>query len=88
LTGKISAVLVVVGAFLILATAAVAGSGAAGGQYLGVGGKTQTSVTPSKPQSGTLPFTGLNLLYLVGGSAVLLGTGLALRRRNRRAESE
>lgn len=84
---KTIVVWLVAGAFLVLATAALAGKGASGGQYLGVGGQTQTRVTPPKPKSGTLPFTGLNLVYLVGGSAVLLGTGLVLRRRNRRTDA-
>lgn len=88
MTQKVFVCLAALGAFLVLAAPAVAGIGAAGGQYLGVGGKTQTTVTPAKSQTETLPFTGFNLLYLVGGSVVLLGTGLVLRRRNRRAETE
>jgi hypothetical protein len=45
------------------------------------GGPGSTTATTS---SGTLPFTGLDVILLVAGGAALLGTGLVVRRLSRR----
>lgn len=38
----------------------------------------------TKPSGGTLPFTGMDVGFVVGAGAVLLGAGLALRRGARK----
>lgn len=40
--------------------------------------------TTATTSSGTLPFTGLDVVLLVAGGAALLGTGLVVRRLSRR----
>jgi hypothetical protein len=40
--------------------------------------------TTATTSSGTLPFTGLDVVLLVAGGGALLGTGLVVRRLSRR----
>jgi hypothetical protein len=46
--------------------------------------QTPEQATPAK-SSGTLPFTGLDLVLVVGAGGLLLGLGLAMRRLTRSA---
>lgn len=50
------------------------------------GNTPQASVTPSN-DSGSLPFTGLDLALLAGAGAVLLGLGLGMRHLTRAPKS-
>ena len=45
---------------------------------------TTQSPTTATEATGTLPFTGLDVALLLAGGAVLLGTGLVVRRVSRR----
>jgi hypothetical protein len=40
---------------------------------------TTTTPTTTTPQASTLPFTGLNLTWVVGAGVLLLGAGLSIR---------
>ena len=42
------------------------------------------TTTTSTTSSGTLPFTGLDVVLLVAGGGTLLGTGFVIRRLSRR----
>jgi hypothetical protein len=44
---------------------------------------TRTTGTTGAVQAGTLPFTGLDVTWLLAGGVVLVGTGLAVRRVSR-----
>jgi hypothetical protein len=72
---------------LMLAATALAGSGAAG--YAGKAAGAQATVTKSTHgavkghSAGTLPFTGLDLTFIVGGGVVLLLAGVGFRRAGR-----
>lgn len=46
---------------------------------------TTTSTTTAAPAKSSLPFTGLNLAWLVGAGVLLLGLGVSLRVAIRRA---
>lgn len=41
--------------------------------------ETTTTPTTTTPQASTLPFTGLNLTWVVGAGVLLLGAGLSIR---------
>jgi hypothetical protein len=76
---------------LAFASAAYAGGGAAGQAYGPAGGEVQEGVSQGASpaaaaggNSGGLPFTGLDLAFLVVGGATLLVAGTALRRAARR----
>jgi hypothetical protein len=75
-----------------------AGFASGGGQksssvagYSGVGGSTQTKVndggsngpTASAGTTSTLPFTGIDLAYVLVGGFALVGVGMAVRRASR-----
>jgi len=47
------------------------------------GAPTPTAGTTATTASGTLPFTGLDLVALLGGATVLLGAGLVVRHLSR-----
>jgi hypothetical protein len=65
-------------AYFVLASVALAQQPTEGG-YGGVGGYIQGDVEGG----GSLPFTGLDLVLLVGAGVLLLVAGLALRRVGR-----
>jgi hypothetical protein len=65
-------------AYLVLASVALAQEPTQSG-YGGAGGNIQGDVEGG----GSLPFTGLDLLLLVGAGALLLAAGLTLRRVGR-----
>lgn len=72
---------------LTLASAALAGGGAAGQGYAPPGADVQEEVSQGvvgKAGAGGLPFTGLDLALLFVGGATLLLAGVALRRAARR----
>ena len=72
-----------------LATSAVAlaGSSSLLGQYAGAGGQAQKEVPLSARAAlhtgGNLPFTGLDLAWIVAGGIVLVLTGLLIYRAGR-----
>jgi hypothetical protein len=47
--------------------------------------QTPEQATPASSTSGKLPFTGLDLVLVVGAGGLLLGLGLAMRRLTRSA---
>ena len=72
-------------AYLMLASVALAENGSSVSGYGGVAGKAQSGVSQGgsglgATGGGALPFTGLDLVLLVAGAAVLLLVGLTLRR--------
>ena len=58
----------------------MAGNGPSNAVYGGKGGSVQGSLSGSGPSSGQLPFTGFDLLLLVGAAIVLIAVGLGVRR--------
>lgn len=66
---------------LLAVPVALAGGSLAGEVYGGTGGNVQSGVLGTQASSGSLPFTGFSLTFLVVLGLVLLGTGLMLRRR-------
>jgi hypothetical protein len=64
-------------AYLVMASVALAQDPTQSG-YGGTGGNIQGDV-----EGGSLPFTGLDLLLLVGAGVLLLAAGFALRRVGR-----
>lgn len=60
---------------------AFAGGGASVAGYGGNAGTAQGQINAATGGNGTLPFTGMNLAFVVLAACVLLGTGLLLRRR-------
>lgn len=66
---------------------------ATGGSNEGSGGGTNATqqatngggaiLATSEPQSGGLPFTGLDIALIVGGAVILIGLGVAMRRMTR-----
>jgi hypothetical protein len=72
--------------FLALSSSALAASLQKPPAYQGQGGNVQAKVqkvTTSGKTLGALPFTGLDLAFIVGGGLVLLLTGATLRRAAR-----
>jgi hypothetical protein len=47
-------------------------------------GNSPTTATTAATSSGTLPFTGLDVVLLVAGGGTLLGAGFVVRRLSRR----
>jgi|NGEPerStandDraft_6_1074524.scaffolds.fasta_scaffold542450_1 hypothetical protein len=52
-------------------------------QLCSVSSNTQARTTATTSTASTLPFTGLDVVLLVAGGAVLLGAGLLVRRLSR-----
>ena len=80
-----TAVLAIGATWLVLAASAFAAEGSLVSGSGGQAAKPQVKVSGAAAQKsasakGTLPFTGLDVGFVVVGGAVLLGTGLALRR--------
>lgn len=80
----------VVTAAVALAFAATAFAGSGDDPYAGKAAGAQASVTKTSPavakgtkSSGTLPFTGVDLTFIVVGGIVLLLAGAGLRRAGR-----
>jgi hypothetical protein len=66
-------------AFLAAVPTALASVGSVQEMYSGTAGVSQAQVASStSPSSSALPFTGLDLMLLVGGGLLLLLTGVAL----------
>lgn len=79
---KISIALAAVLVALITATVALAQSG----PYAGEAGDVQERVSGRAGGGlGQLPFTGLDLAFIVGAGLLLVVVGVTLRRLNRRA---
>ena len=83
---KLRCLMVLVCAVLLLAPSALAAGGAAGNGYGGSGGNVQNQVGAGNAagESGSLPFTGLDLALLVAGGAALLVVGAGMRRAAKR----
>ena len=64
-------------------TAAAGGTQSGGYPRGGVGGDAEGQVSGFGQAGGQLPFTGLNLVLLIVGGALLLALGLVMVRRNR-----
>jgi hypothetical protein len=79
---------VVCGMMLAVAAPALA-SGPTEGAYAGPGANQISSVqnTEATSDSGTLPFTGLNLGLVAVVAVALVGAGFGLRRQTRREHS-
>jgi hypothetical protein len=69
-------------AYLVTASVALAQDPTQSG-YGGTGGNIQGGVEGGGAGSGSLPFTGLDLLLLVGAGVLLVAAGLTLRRVGR-----
>jgi hypothetical protein len=71
-------------AFLVAVPSALASVGSVQEMYSGTAGVSQAQVASTQvasstsPSSSALPFTGLDLMLLVGGGLLLLLTGVAL----------
>ena len=79
---KVKAIFAMLTAALVAVPSALA-VGSAQSVYGGTAGVAQTQVQDASPaatvsSSGSLPFTGLDLMLLVGGGLVLLLTGIVL----------
>lgn len=74
----------VVAAFgLVTAATALAAGGTALSGYSGVAGIAQAkAVGAGVGAGGTLPFTGVNLVFMAIGAVALIGSGVLLRRRS------
>jgi hypothetical protein len=59
------------------------GSGTAGNGNGNANGGTGNGSTVAATSTGTLPFTGLDVILLVAGGATLLGAGFVVRRLSR-----
>jgi len=77
--------LVVVATGVLFAGIAYAGGGTSVDAYGGTQGRTQGAIHQASvgKAGGTLPFTGQNLGVVAGFGLVLVGTGIALRRRSK-----
>ena len=80
---KLKAIFGMLTAALVAAPSALAVVGSAQHQYGGKAGVLGAQVQAASPaatvsSSGSLPFTGLDLMLLVGGGILLLLTGVAL----------
>ena len=91
---RISALVGVLGVLLLMVpSAALAGStcqayspqtcGSVGNGTVSSGNASTTPAT-NAASTGTLPFTGLDVVLLVAGGGTLLGAGLVVRRLSRR----
>jgi hypothetical protein len=66
-------------AFLVAVPTALGSVGSVQKMYAGSAGVSQAQVASStSPSSSALPFTGLDLMLLVGGGLLLLFVGVAL----------
>ena len=80
---KVKAILGVLTAALVAVPSALAVGSAQSAYDSGLAGVSQTQVQAANQaatvsSSGSLPFTGLDLMLLVGGGMLLLLTGIAL----------
>lgn len=80
---RISALVGVVLALLV-PTAAFASAGSSTCQAYSPQTCTPVGSTTATTSSGTLPFTGLDIVLLVAGGGTLLGAGFVVRRLSRR----
>jgi len=65
-------------AFLITAQAAFGAVGSAQHKYGGTAGVTEVQVQSAVAPSSSLPFTGLDLMLLIGGGLLLVLVGVSL----------
>jgi len=83
---RISALVGVLGVLALAApTAAMAAGSSSCQAYNNQQGCTPTTTTTTT-SSGTLPFTGLDVVLLVAGGGTLLGAGFVVRRLSRRLD--
>jgi hypothetical protein len=83
--------LLVVGAALLVPSAAFAGSSTCQGysgqtcniKHVSSNDSVSTTASPTTSSASTLPFTGLDVLLLAAGGGSLLGAGLVVRRLSR-----
>jgi hypothetical protein len=81
-------VIAIVAASLVLAASSLAGNAVVNGHDGAppVSSNLGATASPSsKPATGTLPFTGLDLAGITGVAVLLIGGGLVLARTNRKA---
>jgi hypothetical protein len=64
------------------ASVALADNGSSASGYGGAG-NVQGGILGTTKSAGTLPFTGLNLVFIAAGAVALLAVGLVLRRSSR-----
>ena len=82
---RISVLVGVLGVLILMVpTTAMAASSTC--QAYNVSNCASTTITTTPGSSGTLPFTGLDVVLLVAGGGTLFGAGFVVRRLSRRLD--